>query len=209
VQGQMRNLVKGIHSFQKGYFASHSKLFQHLSASGQSPETLFITCSDSRVVPNLITSAAPGELFIVRNIGNVVPDPALGDGTAAAIQYAVEVLAVQNIVICGHTQCGAMTALLNPQTVETLPFVKHWIDQTSKVRLLIEQRYAHLEPERRLNVAAQENVLAQLENLRSFPFVAERLEAGKLRVSGWVFHISTGEVFAYDPERDEFTVLGA
>ncbi len=203
----MHKLVKGIHSFQKGFFASHSQLFEQLATAGQSPETLFITCSDSRVVPNLITSAAPGELFIVRNVGNVVPHPSLAGGTAAAIQYAVEVLHVENIVICGHTQCGAMTALLHPETVENLGFVKQWVAQADNVRKVIEERYADLDPEMRLTVAVQENVLAQLENLRAFSFVAERLEAGKLRVSGWVFKISTGEVFDYDPELGEFVPL--
>jgi carbonic anhydrase len=205
----MQKLVKGIHSFQKGFFASHSRLFEQLATGGQQPETLFISCSDSRVVPNLITSAGPGELFIVRNMGNVVPHPSLGGGTAAAIQYAVEVLHVESIVICGHTQCGAIAALLHPETVENLEFVKPWLAQADGVRRLIEDSYAHLDAEMRSTVAVQENVLAQLENLRSFSFVTERLEAGTLLISGWVFKISTGEVFAYDPELGEFTPLGA
>src|SRR3954469_15250236 len=126
----MQKLVKGIHSFQSGFFASHRALFEQLATAGQQPETLFITCSDSRVVPNLITDAAPGELFIVRNVGNVVPSVDLPGGTAAAIQYAVEVLNVENIIICGHTQCGAMNAILNPKTMENLPFVRKWLTQT-------------------------------------------------------------------------------
>ena len=120
----MQKLVKGIHSFRNGYFATHRQLFEQLAISGQQPETLFITCSDSRVVPNLITNAAPGELFIIRNVGNVVPRRDLPGGTAAAIQYAIEVLKVENIIICGHTQCGAMQAILNPSRMENLEYVK-------------------------------------------------------------------------------------
>src|SRR6185503_4809612 len=159
----MQKLVKGIHSFQRGFFASHRSLFEQLAETGQQPETLFITCSDSRVVPNLITNAAPGELFIVRNVGNVVPTMDLPGGTAAAIQYAVEVLNVENIIICGHTQCGAVQAILHPEGMEKLEYLKRWLAQTSNVRKVIEERYSDLGPEDRAIAAVQENVLTQLE----------------------------------------------
>src|SRR3954469_3122427 len=118
----MQKLVKGIHSFQRGFFASHRELFEQLAETGQAPETLFITCSDSRVVPNLITNAAPGELFIVRNVGNIVPAVSRGmiGGVAAAIEYAEQLLNVENIVVCGHTQCGAIDAILEPDRVKHL-----------------------------------------------------------------------------------------
>jgi carbonic anhydrase len=203
----MQKLVKGIHTFQQGFFSKNRALFEELAEAGQKPETLFITCSDSRVVPNLITAAAPGELFIVRNVGNVVPTAALPGGTAAAIEYAVEVLGVENIIVCGHTQCGAMNAILNPHTMENLPFVRKWLTQTERVRDIIEKGYGHLSPEARLTAAVEENVLAQLENLRDYPFVAKRLEAGTLGVNGWVFDISSGAVFDYDPEEGDFKAL--
>ena len=203
----MQKLVKGIHSFREGYFATHRQLFEQLASVGQSPETLFITCSDSRVVPNLITQAAPGELFIVRNIGNVVPRTDLPGGTAAAIQYAVEVLKVENIIICGHTQCGAVQAILNPSVADNLAYVKRWLEPTAGVKRTIEERYSHLAPADQLTAAVQENVLFQLENLREYPFVAERLDAGKLHLSGWVFHLAKGEVFDYDPQQSEFVPL--
>ena len=203
----MQKLVKGIHSFRNGYFATHRQLFEQLATSGQNPETLFITCSDSRVVPNLITNAAPGELFIIRNVGNVVPRRDLPGGTAAAIQYAIEVLKVENIIICGHTQCGAMQAILNPARMENLEYVKRWLAQTERVRKVIEERYAHLGAEARVTAAVQENVLTQLENLREYSFIAERLEAGSLRISGWVFDLSSGEIFDYDPTSGEFLAL--
>lgn len=203
----MEKLVKGIHTFQQGFFSKHRKLFQQLAEAGQKPETLFITCSDSRVDPNLITGSPPGDLFIVRNVGNVVPTADLPGGTAAAIEYAVEVLEVENIIICGHTQCGAMNAILNPQTMEKLPFVRKWLTQTTRVREILDRGYAHLSPEARVTAAVEENVLAQLENLRDYPFVGRRLEAGTLHVSGWVFDISSGAVFDYDPDEGEFKAI--
>jgi carbonic anhydrase len=203
----VHKLVKGIHSFQRGFFATHRALFEQLAKAGQQPETLFITCSDSRVVPNLITNAPPGELFIVRNVGNVVPPLALPGGNAAAIQYAVEVLGVENVIVCGHTQCGAIQAILNPDSVAHLEHVKRWIQNTIRVKTLVEERYAHLTASELLTVAIQENVLAQLEHLREYPFVASRLESGKLHVNGWIYDVGTGEVLDYDPEQGEFVSL--
>ena len=203
----MQKLVKGIHSFQRGFFASHRALFEQLAVAGQKPETLFITCSDSRVDPNLITNSQPGELFIVRNVGNVVPTRDLPGGTAAAIQYAVEVLNVENIIVCGHTQCGALKAILDPDSVSHLEYVSRWVKSTIGVKTIIEEKYAHLEGEAKLTAAIQENVLAQLEHLREYPFVAERLESGKLHVNGWIFDVGKGEVFDYEPEYGEFLSL--
>jgi len=203
----MQKLVKGIHSFQRGFFASHRELFKQLAEVGQKPETLFITCSDSRVDPNLITNSQPGELFIVRNVGNVVPTRDLPGGTAAAIQYAVEVLNVQNIILCGHTQCGALKAILDPGSVTHLEYVSRWVKSTISVKNVIDEKYSHLEGEAKLTAAIQENVLAQLEHLREYPFVAERMDAGKLHVNGWIFDVGRGEVFDYDPEYGEFLSL--
>jgi carbonic anhydrase len=204
--GSVQKLARGVHQFQAKYFHQHRALFREL-AQGQRPETLFITCSDSRVVPHLITSTQPGELFLVRNIGNVVPHPSLPGGTSAAIQYAVEVLGVENVVICGHTLCGAMQAILDPESVAKMEYVKRWIDQSDRVRDIVKERYAHLEGQQRVNAAAQENVLVQLEHLREYPFVAERLDAGKLHVAGWVFKIDTGAVFEFDADREEFVPI--
>jgi carbonic anhydrase len=205
----MEKLVKGIHTFQQGFFKKHRKLFEHLAEKGQNPETLFITCSDSRVMPNELTGAGPGELFIVRNVGNVVPSADLPGGTAAAIEYAVEVLKVQNVIVCGHTQCGAMNAILSPETMDNLPFVRKWLGQTQHLREIIQERYGHLGPDARATAAVEENVLEQLEHLRAYPFVARRVEAGELHVSGWVFDVGSGAVFDYDPDEGEFKRMRA
>ncbi len=206
----MQKLEDGIHHFQANYFASNRRLFEQLSQKGQRPETLFITCCDSRVVPNLITTAAPGELFIVRNVGNIVPSVERGvlGGVSAAIEYAVEVLQVDNIIVCGHTQCGAIEAILHPERVGHLPFVSRWLAESSRIPKLIEERYGALDGEARMTAAVQENVLVQLENLRSFECVARRLDADVLKISGWVFQIATGDVFDYDPLTGQFRQLG-
>ncbi len=199
----MQRLVDGVHSFQEQYFAKRRAFFEQL-AQGQRPETLFITCSDSRIVPTLLTSTEPGELFIVRNVGNIVPDVNLPGGTAAAIEYAVEVLQIANIVVCGHTHCGAMQAILNPDTTARLPFVRRWLAQTARLREIVQERYQHLSGPDLVTAAAQENVLVQLENLRAFPFIGERLERGSLQLSGWIFGIETGGVFEFDPGSGQF-----
>jgi len=151
----------------------------------------------------------PGELFIVRNVGNVVPRLALPGGTAAAIEYATEVLGVKDIIVCGHTQCGAIDAVLNPEKMDSLPMVKRWLAETSRVHEIVNARYADLSPEERAIAAVQENVLAQLEHLREYPFVQSRLEKGQIKVSGWVFEIATGQVYDFDPDLMEFVPLGS
>ncbi len=172
----MAKLVDGVHhGFEQTTSNKNRELFRTLAERGQRPETLFITCSDARVDPNLITDSAPGDLFIVRNVGNIVPQLALPGGTSAALEYAVEVLEVSNIVVCGHTFCGAIQALLDPARVEGLPYVQRWLSQAVRLREIVGERYADLEGTARWTAAAEENVLVQLENLREFPFVARRL----------------------------------
>src|ERR1019366_4747823 len=166
----MQRLAQGIHRFRSEFFGSRRALVEQLAADGQRPETLFITCSDSRVVPNLITSASPGELFIVRNVGNIVPAVHRGviGGVAAAIQYAVEVLHVGAVVVCGHTQCGAIDAIVHPERTRHLGFVSRWLEEAGGIPRLLDERYGTLDPEQRMNAAVQENVLTQLENLRTY-----------------------------------------
>ncbi len=202
----MQKLLAGIHHFQANYFASNRELFEELAEAGQRPETLFITCSDSRVVPTLITNTAPGELFIVRNVGNIVPDVNRGviGGVSAAIEYAVEVLNVDSVIVCGHTGCGALDAMLHPDRVKHLPYVARWLGEAGKLPGLLAERYGHLDPEARMVAGVQENVLLSLENLRTFDFVARRLDNGSLTMNGWVFDIPTGRIFDYDPHLEQF-----
>jgi carbonic anhydrase len=208
----MQKLIDGVHKFRDEEFGNYRKLFRKLSQEGQNPHTLFITCSDSRVLAELITQSKPGDLFVVKNVGNIVPSAAVrGDtnSTAAAIEFAVENLRVSDIVICGHSQCGAISALLKKEPVSNAtPHVRDWLTLAASVRETMEKNYHHLqEPDARQTAAAEENVLFGLENLHSYPCVQERLKDGSLRLHGWFFKIATAELFAFDPETRQFLPL--
>jgi carbonic anhydrase len=200
----MQNLIQGIHRFRKENFRPLKGLFETL-AKGQNPEALFITCSDSRIDPNLLTGAKPGELFILRNAGNLVPPHGTVEGgEAATIEFAVTALAVRDIIICGHSHCGAMKGLLEPDTISSLPAVTKWLKHAETTRQIIIDNYGYLEGEQLLTAAIEENVLVQLEHLRTLPAVASGLVKGNLHLHGWVYKIETGEVFAYDFSRGQF-----
>jgi carbonic anhydrase len=202
----MQRLVDGIHQFQQNIFTSHQALFQRL-VDGQHPEALFITCSDSRLDVSMLTQTRPGELFIMRNAGNIVPPyGVLGGGEAATIEYAVSVLKVRDIIICGHSHCGAMNGLLHPETVQELPAVRAWLGQCEATARIIKENYRHItDPNARLTATVEENVLVQLENLRTHPSVAAAVGRGHLHLHGWVYKFETGQVFTYDPEQGQFT----
>ncbi|MDZ4820147.1 MAG: carbonic anhydrase [Planctomycetota bacterium] len=206
----MHRLVAGIHEFQSNVFQSQRELFENL-AGGQRPGGLFITCSDSRINPNLITQTDPGELFILRNVGNIVPpfSPTTADGGAsAAIEFAVTALDVEYIVICGHSHCGAMKGLLHPEDLTEMPSVSAWLGNAESARRIVRTNYTGLSEEDQMSVMIQENVLVQLENLRTHPAVAVRLAPrGDLRLYGWVYKIETGEVFAYSADEGQFVSL--
>jgi carbonic anhydrase len=203
----MQKLVEGIHHFQANLFASHRELFRRL-ADGQSPEALFITCSDSRINPNLITCTQPGDLFILRNAGNIVPPHgAANGGEAATIEFAVVALRVKDVIVCGHSHCGAMKGLLDPRQLHDLPSMAAWLEHAAATRWIMRDKYPELHGQALLTATVEENVLVQLENLRTHPAVAAGLSRGQLKLHGWVYKIETGEVFAYDPVRGQFLPL--
>jgi carbonic anhydrase len=203
----MQKLVQGIHRFRCEHFVPNRELYARLSR-GQSPETLFITCSDSRINPNLLTHTEPGELFIIRNAGNIVPPAgAGGEGEEASLEFAVAGLGVKDIVICGHSLCGAMKALIEPKRLERMPAVQRWLRHAEATRRIITENYTHLDGVERDMATVQENVLVQLENVRTHPAVAVRIGRGDLRLHAWVFKIETGEVFAYQPSEGQFLPL--
>jgi carbonic anhydrase len=200
----MEKLINGLHQFQSSVFSSQRQLFERL-ARGQRPEALFITCSDSRVNPNLITQTEPGDLFILRNAGNIIPPyGAANGGEGATIEFAVAGLGVKDIIVCGHSHCGAMQGLLNPALLERLPAVRGWLSHAEATRRIIRENYRHLADRKLLTAATEENVLVQIESLRTHPSVAARLSRGDLNLHGWVYEIETGEVLAYDPEASRF-----
>lgn len=204
----MQKLVEGIHQFQNGVFNSKQGLFENL-VDGQHPLALFITCSDSRINPNLLTQTEPGELFILRNAGNIVPPyGAVDGGEAATIEYAVSVLGVKDIVICGHSHCGAMAGLLDQSALERLPAVRSWLGHAESTHRIIEENYSHLtDPIARLTTTVEENVLVQLENLRTHPTVAAALGRKTVSLHGWVYKFETGQVFQYEPLDGQFVLI--
>lgn len=202
----MHKLIEGLHRFRQTYFNAQRRLFKRL-ASGQQPEALFITCSDSRIDPNLLTQTKPGEIFILRNAGNIVPPYGGGGGEDATIEYAVAVLSVRHIIVCGHSHCGAMKALLHPESLDTLPAVASWLTHTEATRKKVAETCHGLEDDAILNCLTEENALAQLNNLRKHPTVAAKLVTGELQLHAWVYQIDTGSVSAYNADLGKFISL--
>lgn len=203
----LQKLVAGVHRFQSDIFAKHREVFERL-ADGQHPQALFITCSDSRINPNLITQTEPGDLFILRNAGNIVPPyGAANGGEGATIEFAVLGLQIDDIIVCGHTHCGAMKGLLHPEKLEDMPLLKNWLKHAEATRQIVREKYQGLSEHEQLSAALQENVLVQIENLRTYPAVAARLAAGRLKLHGWVYKFETGQIFAYDAEKGQFLPL--
>ncbi len=203
----MKEILKGLHDFRSNLFLRDRELYLKL-AKAQNPSTLFISCSDSRVVPALMTQTSPGNLFELRNAGNMVPAfGASNGGEAATVEFAVGGLNVKDIIICGHTQCGAMKAMLDPKQMETMPLVRQWLEHAETTRRIMAENYPHLSAEHRLNVAVQEHVLIQVENIQTHPAVAVKLQRGEVAIHAWVYKLETGEVFAYTPNEGRFVPL--
>ncbi|HEY1804134.1 MAG TPA: carbonic anhydrase [Terracidiphilus sp.] len=203
----MQKLIEGHRKFLAEVFPEKKNHF-HLLAEGQSPQWLFITCADSRVLPDLILGTEPGDLFISRSIGNVVPVTSHDvDGVTATIEYAVEVLKVRHIIVCGHSDCGALKAAINRKSLENLPKAKRWLDH-------VEAAFTYKQP---LNPADGEsaelaalirgNVVAQIGNLHEQPSVQQALAEGRLTVHGWYYDILTGRIEEYDEAAKRFAPL--
>lgn len=208
----MQKLLEGIVHFRRNDFESHRELFRGLK-SGQKPHTLFIACSDSRVDPNLITGTLPGELFIIRNIANLVPpyrDTSEYLATTSAIEYAVQALQVENIIVCGHSNCGGCAACLSSLKEEIkLPHTRRWLELAHPVRNQVLREIPENEPEAREWMMEQLNVVEQLKHLLTYPCIVERLQAGNLKISGWHYIIETGEIFVYDRNLGEFILANS
>jgi len=198
----MRKLIRGLREFQSNYFTNNRELFEKLSEE-QHPRALFITCSDSRIDPNLLTQTQPGELFIIRNAGNIIPPyRAANGGEGAAIEYAVVSLGIKQIIVCGHSNCGAMKGLLQlGKLAEEMPLVYDWLKHAEATRRLIKENYQNYEGKELLDATIEENVFTQIENLRTYPVIHSKLHRSELSIYGWVYKIETGGVFVYSMER--------
>ena len=195
----MKKLIRGLDEFRKTYVTTHQELLEQLS-HGQKPRVLFITCSDSRVAPNLITNTDMGELFVIRNAGNIVPPfGAANGGEGGTIEYAITALGIEQIIVCGHSHCGAMKGLLKLNKLQAdMPLVYDWLQHAESTRRLVLENYPHQSGEELIETLVAENVLIQIENLKTYPMVRAKLHQGKLHIYGWIYQIETGEVLAYD-----------
>lgn len=208
----MKKLIRGIVDFRKNVRPSCKDTFAQL-ALGQRPDTLFIACSDSRVVPNLFASSDPGDLFVIRNVGNLIPPcgergcSASDESEAAAIEFALLTLSVIEIIVCGHSECGAMDSLVRGRAQIEAPNLKSWLrhgDQSLQNLNAGSSMDRHLE---RHNQLSQLNVLQQIEHLRTYPVVRERLKEGRLRLHGWWFDIKEADVYEYEPSEGRFHLI--
>lgn len=200
----MPKFAEGVIKFQNSVYPEKKELFEKLS-KGQSPEALFITCSDSRIETAMITQTDPGELFICRNAGNIVPPHTTHTGgMTASIEFAVAALNVPHIVICGHTECGAMKGAMNPEGLDALPHVKEWLSYSRAAVSVVEHMGKDLSDEEKMKMLLEQNVVLQLQHLRTHPAVAARLAKGDLQLHGWVYDIKTGGVSAYDEDSKSF-----
>ena len=206
----MKKLLEGIVDFRKNVRPQVKDTFANL-ALGQRPDALFIACSDSRVVPNLFASTEPGDLFVIRNVGNLIP-PHTGDHSshgseAAAIEFGLANLPIADVIVCGHSECGAMGALSRGGTNPGAPAVDCWLQHAQGSLKQLETGATlgnHLE---RHNQLSQLNVLHQLEHLKTYPLVRERLASGQLRLHGWYFDIKEASVYEYEPSEDRFNLI--
>lgn len=202
----MKHIIEGFLNFQKDIYPERQELFRSL-ASSQNPKALFISCSDSRLVPELVTQQEPGQLFVIRNAGNIVPPfgPEPG-GVSATIEYAVVALGVSDIVICGHSNCGAMKAIATCQCLDPMPAVSHWLRYSDAAKAVMDKGQYATEEEK-VNAMVQENVIAQLHNIKTHPSVAVALRNGKIRLHGWVYDIEKGEIRALQHHTNKFVLL--
>lgn len=200
----MPRFAEGVLRFQDEVFPEKKSLFERLS-QGQQPEALFFTCSDSRIETAMITQTDPGELFVCRNAGNIVPPHSNQTGAmTASLEFAMAVLKVPHIVICGHSECGAMKGAMNPDSLTALPHVREWLSYSQAAVQIADELGAGMSEAERVRIVTEQNVVLQLQHLRTHPTVAVRLAKKEVTLHGWVYDIKTGEVSAYDAHSESF-----
>ena len=206
----MEHIIDGVIRFQREVYPNSEALYREL-AIAQSPQAMFIGCADSRIVPEVFTGQGPGSLFVVRNAGNIIPPSStIPGGVTASIEYAVAVLGIPDIIVCGHTGCGAMTAILNgAQSLNKLPNVARWLHYADAALAAVDAEHPQASFVDRLDAIVHENVLTQLDNLLTHPVVADAIHNKQLRVHGWVYDIGSGRVDNYDARIQKFIPLTA
>ena len=203
----MNKILAGVARFQNEVYPKQRALFQRL-ARGQQPDALFITCADSRINPSLITQTEPGELFICRNAGNIVPPHGgMTGGMTASIEYAVAALHVPHIIVCGHSHCGAMKGVMYPETTKGLPHITDWLKYSQAALHVVDATSPGLDEDERMQALIEQNVLAQIRHLETHPHVAAQLASGKIQLHAWIYEIESGQVLAYDQQSRRFAPL--
>ncbi|MEJ5977754.1 carbonic anhydrase [Novosphingobium sp. PS1R-30] len=204
----MNELIGRVFSFEKTIFPDSGELFAKLSSQGQTPKALMISCADSRIVPEQILQAQPGDLFVCRNAGNIVPPYAtMNGGVSSTVEYAVMALGVRDIIVCGHSGCGAMAAVANPVGLDAMPNVAAWLRHSNAAQKVVDDGYPHLEGEDRVRAMTLENVVAQLNHLRTHPSVASGVARGEISLHGWYVDIHAGQVLGLDGQTGQFVPL--
>ncbi|TVV72015.1 carbonic anhydrase [Sphingomonas solaris] len=206
----MNELLGRVFSFANHTFPSQSALYNRLATEGQSPKALMISCADSRVVPEHILEAQPGDLFVCRNAGNIVPPYATQNGgVTSTVEFAVMALGIRDIIVCGHSDCGAMKAVANPAGLEKMPNVAAWLRHSQAAGQVVNEGYPDLDPKDRVRVVAMENIVAQIANLRTHPSVAAGIARGEIALHGWFVDIHAGQILGLDGESGRFRPLHA
>ena len=208
-QDALARIAQGVTKFQTEIFPTQREMFERLKV-GQDPLGMFATCADSRVNPNLVTQTDPGEIFIERNPGNMIPPHVeFVGGVTAGVEYAMLVLKVPVIVVCGHTDCGVMKALLDPGAVHGMPGVQQWMSHGNAARDRVLQELPFARREEQLQRLTEYNVLEQIENLKTHPSVNKRLRYGEIEIRGWVYDIGDGSIREANPASGSFEVMTA
>ena len=204
----MNELIGRVFSFEKTVFPNQSALFSQLVRDGQNPKALMISCADSRIVPEQIMQAAPGDLFVCRNAGNIVPPFSQANGgVSSTVEYAVLALGVRDIIVCGHSDCGAMKAVSRPESLEAMPNVAAWLRHSTAAASVVNHCYPDLEAAERVHAIALENVVAQLAHLRTHPSVAAGIARAEISLHGWFVDIHAGQILALDGDTGRFQLL--
>jgi carbonic anhydrase len=204
----VNELIGRVFHFEKSIFPEHGELFGKLANHGQAPKALMISCADSRIVPEQIMQAQPGDLFVCRNAGNIVPPYAtMNGGVTSTVEYAVMALGVRDIIVCGHSDCGAMKALSDPSGLETMPNVAAWLRHGAAAEHIVSTCHGHLDSGERVRAITLENIIAQISHLRTHPAVAAAIARGEMTLHGWFVDIHAGQVLGLDGDSGQFVVL--
>lgn len=206
----IKDLILGYKEFQVSYFNENNSLYQKLSTDGQNPKAMVIACSDSRVDPAVVLNCQPGDLFVVRNVANLVPpyeEDNTYHGTSAALEFAICGLSVEHIIVFGHTQCGGIRSMIENPCVHQKSFLTKWMQLAKPAHHIIEDNYTELPNDQKINICSQYAIINSIKNLKTFPWIEERVKQNLLSIHGWVFDIKTGTIKAYDYEKHVFQPL--